>query len=119
MSHYSSQVSTSGYISFGAALNFSSPAQFPSSSLRYIVAPFWTDFDDDTVGGVRCDEYSESEHASGSESILRDVAKFIEKLKPDVVSFNPTWMLVCGWSYTNNNMIINPQLQVYMSCCTI
>ena len=110
VSQHSLQVSTNGYISFGAVLNFSNPTEFPSPSLSYIVAPFWTEFDSDTVAGVQCDEYSESESESinGSEYIFQEVANFIKKLKPDVMLFNPAWMIICGWN--NTNKIISPQV---------
>lgn len=74
------------------------------------MAPFWTEFNSDTMGGVQCDEYSKSgsESISGSEYIFQEVANFINDLKPDRMSFNPAWMIVCGWN--NTNKIISPQV---------
>ena len=69
------------------------------------MAPFWTvtpRFDDESsMSRVRCDEYNEPESMNGSEDILQDVANFIKKLKPDIMPFNPTWMLVCEWNIIN------------------
>ena len=91
------QVSANGYFSFGTAFNLSTPAPFPSSTLSYIVAPFWSDFETRSVGRIQCENHSELQGGNGSKTILRDMADFIKKKKPDVSSFDPTWMFVCEW----------------------
>ena len=95
------QVSTNGLISFGRSFSGSEPALFPTSSSdtfwRYLVAPFWADFNT-TFGGIISYEIHNS---SFSSDLLNNVSQLIQMEYRDV-DFNGDWMLVGYWEDLNS-----------------
>lgn len=90
------QVSTNGLISFGRNFSESTPDIFPPSTpdtfWRYIVAPFWADFNTMMNGSVSYDIYT----MENSSDLLNNVNTLIQIEHGDSF-FNGEWMLVAYW----------------------
>ena len=89
-------MSTNGLISFGTSFTNSDPVLFPSTigsiASKYIVAPFWADFDTTSGGNV----YWWIEESSTSAASVGYVSNFIRQQYGDD-DFSATWMLVGSW----------------------
>ena len=90
------QVGTNGLITFGRSFGGSTPEVFPSTNAdvfwRYIVAPFWADFDSISNGAVSYAIYTNE----NSSSLLNDVSQLIQSETNDG-DFVGSWMLVGYW----------------------
>lgn len=90
------QVATDGYITFGTPLIDEVPEAFPPDDAdvfwRYMVAPFWANFDT-TMGGTVSWELHTRE---GSPSLVAMVDSFIAGEYGDS-NFEGSWMLVAFW----------------------
>ena len=76
-------------ITFGNALNDSTPEQFPLSFWSYLVAPFWVNIDTMIVGDVLWE-------LSDDAALLGTVDELIQQEQGDT-NFNGLWMLVATW----------------------
>ena len=90
------QVSTNGLISFGRGFEESTPEVFPSTNpdtfWRYLVAPFWADFNSTNGGSVSYAIYT----SENSGSLLSNVSQLIQSETSDG-DFVGSWMLVGYW----------------------
>jgi hypothetical protein len=94
--HQSAYVSTNGLISFGRSFEESTPELFPSTNpdtfWRYLVAPFWADFNSANGGSVSYAIYT----SENSGSLLSNVSQLIQSETSDG-DFVGSWMLVGYW----------------------
>lgn len=90
------QVSWNGLITFGRGFEGETPELFPSDDAdvfwRYLLAPFWADFDVTTGGSV-----SYAVYTSNTSTLLSDVNQLIQ-IEGSDGDFVGTSMLVATWT---------------------
>jgi len=90
------QISTNGYFSFGQRTLLKKPFLFnTSSSVEYIVAPYWSDTSTREAGSVTYEIHTNAT-SSSSLSLLNKVSKFIRHREQN--QFSGAWMLVVEWN---------------------
>ena len=104
--HARMQVSTNGMITFGRSFEESTPEDFPPTDAdtfwRYIVAPFWADFNTTIYGSVSYELYT----SNSSADILNQVNQLIQ-LEYGDDSFIGDWMLAGYWENVTSPFSIN------------
>ena len=88
------QVATNGYISFGQRItSIQNPSLFnESNTLKYIVAPYWSDIDTRSTGSVSYELHTNRT----SLLLLHKVSKYIRQREQN--NFAGIWMLVAEWN---------------------
>uniref|UniRef100_A0AAY4D7M0 NIDO domain-containing protein n=1 Tax=Denticeps clupeoides TaxID=299321 RepID=A0AAY4D7M0_9TELE len=82
-------VNNNGHLTFNTASGAFRPDWFPSSPVRDIIAPFWTDIDTRQNGNVYYQQYT-------SGDVLQAATLNINQYFPNV-TFNASWVLVATW----------------------
>ncbi|XP_059387418.1 LOW QUALITY PROTEIN: alpha-tectorin-like [Carassius carassius] len=82
-------VNNNGHLTFDGAWGSFSPYQFPAYGGKDLIAPFWTDIDNQLNGVISYQQYT-------SGSVLTQATQDINQYFPDL-SFSASWVFVATW----------------------
>lgn len=104
------QVSTNGLLSFGNSIIAYRSVQFTSTStINYVVAPFWTDID------IRMSGYIAYATFTTGSAAVSQLSSFIRDQEHSL--FSGTWMILAEWNgvphYSGSSSIVCPYIVDY------